>query len=220
MRSYEFSLSSARLTALPSGALWWSEVGLLCVSDLHFGKSVRIARLSGSMQPPYENQDTLARLERDILKQNPQTIICLGDSFDDLAEFEEMEEVEHRWLTSLMAGRHWIWIEGNHDSGPVDIGGSHVSKFKTGALTFRHIADPDQSGEISGHFHPKTHVKTKVRNISRPCFLADKSRVILPAYGTFTEGLRADSPVLSELMAKDAIAILTGKDAQTVPMKL
>lgn len=218
MRTHEFTLNDARLTALPSGALWWAERELLCVSDLHFGKSRRIARKGGSMLPPYENIDTLERLERDILTRNPQTLICLGDSFDDLAAFEEMEDEEHRWLTCLIAGRKWIWIEGNHDPGPVDIGGTHVASHTEGGLTFRHIADPDQSAEISGHFHPKGRLSAKGRGVSRPCFLVDDKRIILPAYGSYTGGLRSDTDVLRELMSENSIAILTGKSAQPIPM--
>jgi DNA ligase-associated metallophosphoesterase len=220
MRTYEFSLADARLTALPSGALWWSERGILCVSDLHFGKSGRIARRSGGMFPPYDNRETLSRLETDILTRNPQTIICLGDSFDDLAAYEEMDPSDHRWLSCLMAGRRWIWIEGNHDPGPVGIGGTHLQKLIEGPLTFRHIADPDQTGEVSGHFHPKTRVTVKGSSISRPCFLLDKHRLILPAFGTYTGGLRSDAPILQELMEPNALAILTGQKAQPVPMRL
>jgi uncharacterized protein len=218
MRTYEFSFHNANLTALPSGALWWAKAGLLCVSDLHFGKSSRIARKGGTLLPPFENADTLARLEKDILTRNPQTIICLGDSFDDLAAFEEMEVEDHNWLTCLMAGRKWIWIEGNHDPGPVDIGGTHVGSFRAGPLTFRHIADPDEMGEVSGHFHPKSRLIAKGRSISRPCFLIDERRIILPAYGSYTGGLRSDAPVLNELMSPKSIAVLTGKSATAMPM--
>ena len=219
MRTHEFTLNSARLTALPSGALWWSEVGLLCVSDLHFGKSDRIARRSGGMLPPYDSRETLARLETDILKRNPQTIICLGDSFDDLAAYEDMNPHDHRWLTCLMAGRKWIWIEGNHDPGPVDIGGTHLSQYREGPLVFRHIANPDARGEISGHYHPKSTVSANGRSVSRPCFLLDDRRVVLPAYGTYTGGLRSDAPVLRELMEPGAVAVLTGSSAYAIPMR-
>jgi len=220
MRSYEFILSGARLSALSSGALWWSETGILVVSDLHFGKSLRAARQGGAMLPPYENRDTLERLERDILKQNPAIVICLGDSFDALQAADEMEPAEQSWLTCLMAGRQWIWIEGNHDPGPVGLGGAHMAVLRQGPLSFRHIADPDASGEISGHFHPKTRISVKGRNLSRPCFLIDETRVILPAYGTFTGGLRSDAEILQELMGPDSVAVLTGKKAQPVPMHL
>jgi uncharacterized protein len=220
MRTYEFSLNGAHLTALPSGALWWAQTGILCVSDLHFGKSQRIARRGGSMLPPYDNRETLARLEADILTRNPQTIVCLGDSFDDLAAAEELDPSDERWLTCLMAGRKWIWIEGNHDPGPVGIGGTHLQQLKSGPLVFRHIADPDATGEVSGHFHPKTSVTVKGRTVSRPCFLLDDRRVVLPAFGTYTGGLHSDAAVLRELMAAGALSVLTGKKAQPVPMRL
>lgn len=213
-----FTLNNARLTALPSGALWWSERGVLCVSDLHFGKSNRIARRSGSLLPPYETSETLERLEADILRNNPQMVICLGDSFDDLAAFEEMDHTDHLWLTSLMAGRHWVWISGNHDPGPVDISGSHVNEISLGPLVFRHITVAGTCGEVSGHFHPKARINSKGRSLSRPCFLLDQERLILPAYGTYTGGLRSDSAALKAIMRTDAVAILTGKIAVKLPM--
>jgi len=218
MAGYIFSLNDARLTALPSGALWWSHRGILCVSDLHFGKSDRIARRGGALLPPYETRDTLERLETDILRNNPQTVICLGDSFDDLAASEEMDAEDHLCLTSLMAGRNWIWIAGNHDPGPIGIGGSHKSEIAVGPLHFRHIADLAKTAEVSGHFHPKARLSAKGRGMSRPCFLLDNHRLIMPAYGTYTGGLRSDSAALAALMEQDAVAILTGKTSVAIPM--
>ena len=55
-------LAGARLVARSSGALWWPEERLLCVSDLHLGKSERIARRGGTLLPPYETAETLDRL--------------------------------------------------------------------------------------------------------------------------------------------------------------
>ena len=218
MRTYEFTLSTAHLTALPSGALWWAERGLLCVSDLQFGKSNRHASKSGTPLSPHENAETLERLERDILTRNPQTIICLGNSFDDLAAFEEMEADDHQWLTCLIAGRKWIWIEGNHDPGPVDIGGTHLASHSEGGITFRHMADPDQTQEVSGYFRPKSPATATGQTISRPCFLVDHKRVILPAYGRDTGGLPSDKTVLHELMAENTTAIVTGSTTQAAPM--
>ncbi|MCH1387195.1 MAG: metallophosphoesterase, partial [Rhodobacteraceae bacterium] len=54
MDGYQFSLAGATMVALPSGALWWAAQNLLCVSDLHLGKSERMARRGGAMLPPYE----------------------------------------------------------------------------------------------------------------------------------------------------------------------
>ena len=62
--------------------MWWAERRLLCVSDLHLGKSERVARRGGAILPPYETQDTLERLEQDLQDYPVETVVCLGDSFD------------------------------------------------------------------------------------------------------------------------------------------
>ena len=218
MHGYTFSLRSAKLTALSAGLLWWHDRKLLCVSDLHLGKSERIARRGGTLLPPYENKDTLTRLAIAINALDPLTVVCLGDSFDDLESLDALSEDDHTNLATLTAGRRWIWIEGNHDPGPVNIGGTHLAEFETGPLTFRHIATPDASGEISGHYHPKASVKLKSGSMSRPCFLVDENRVILPAFGAFTGGLKSTDPVFTPLLKPSAIAVLTG--AQALPISM
>lgn len=218
MTGLPFTLAGAQLTALGSGALWWEERSLLCVSDLHLGKSERMARRGGAALPPYETQDTLLRLENDLQHTNAGTVICLGDSFDDTAAAEALAEEDRLWISRLQAGRRWVWIEGNHDPGPIGLGGSHLAELPVPPLTFRHIARPGKSGEISGHYHPKVKVQTRLRTVSRPAFLFDSDRVILPAYGTYTGGLRSTDEALNGLMRKEARAIMTGQTPRLVAM--
>ncbi len=218
MNGHEFTLAGARLTALGSGALWWSEHRLLCVSDLHLGKSERVARRGGAVLPPYDTRDTLNRLAADLAICNARTVICLGDSFDDLGAADALPEEERLWIARLQAGRRWVWIAGNHDPGPLEMGGTHLAELPLPPLGFRHIANTGASGEVSGHYHPKARIKTRARTISRPAFLVDSDRVILPAYGTYTGGLRSDDPALSALMRPEAVAILTGASVHAVPM--
>lgn len=214
----EFTCQGAVLTALPSGALWWAERGLYCVSDLHLGKAQRIARRGGGMLPPYENHATLQNIQEDIDALHPQTVVCLGDSFDDLSAAQDIDTADHLWITRMQAGRRWIWIEGNHDPGPVALGGTHLAEFEVGPLTFRHIANPAKGAEVSGHYHPKTRLKVRGRNITRRSFLVDQTRVILPAFGTYTGGLWSDHAVLQELMSPQAFAILVGERLHMIPM--
>lgn len=218
MSGYDFIFAGIELTLLPSGALWWQDAALLCVSDLHLGKSERMARRGGDILPPYETRDTLMRLERDIERTAARTVVCLGDSFDDLDASDNLPDTEAQWLSRLMAGRRWVWIEGNHDPGPMNYGGTHLAELFHPPIHFRHEARVGASGEISGHFHPKARLHLGGKSVNRPCLLLDGDRVIMPAYGTYTGGLRTDHDVLSRLMRPEAIAVLLGNPPQPIPM--
>ena len=211
---YAFQLNQARLTALPSGALHWPDQNLLTVSDLHFGKSERLARRGGTLLPPYETRATLTRLDADLETTGAKNVICLGDSFDDLTAADEIDETDRLWLTRLMAGRNWTWIEGNHDAGPVNLGGTHRAELRLDGLNFRHISTPE-AFEISGHYHPKARLPGR----TAPCFLIDSTRVIMPAYGAYTGGLACDHPNLLALMHPRALAVLTGAHCLARPMR-
>jgi len=213
MNGYVFIFAGATLVALPSGALHWPDAHLLVVSDLHLGKSDRMARRGGALLPPYETRATLARLGADLAATGAASVLCLGDSFDDGAACDAMEGDDRQQLSALMAGRIWTWVLGNHDPAPLALGGDHVAEATVGALTFRHIATPALA-EVSGHYHPKT----KVGGRAHRCFLLDADRLILPAYGAYTGGLFCEEPALTALMQPTALAILTGNQAQPVPM--
>lgn len=217
MTCHAFSFRGADLAALPSGALSWPAQGLLVVSDLHFGKSERLARRGGSLLPPYETRATLTKLDADLEATGARQVICLGDSFDDLQAEEAMDEADRLWLLRLMAGRDWTWVEGNHDPGPLSLAGTHRAEVTLGPLAFRHIATA-ASGEVSGHYHPKLRLAARGRTITRACFLHDDRRLILPAFGAYTGGLRADHPSLLALFAHPARAILTGAPCLSLPL--
>lgn len=216
--THEFDLAGVSLCARPSGALWIAATRTLCVSDLHLCKSDRVARRTGLMLPPFENRATLDRLAEEIAATDPACVVCLGDSFDDIAASDALDAGCRETLLRLQAGRSWLWLEGNHDPGPVDLGGTHLSELTQGALTFRHIAVPaaDRAGhaELSGHYHPKL----SLAGGARPCFAFDAARLILPAFGAYTGGLSARHPAIRGLLGKQAFAILTGRRAILAPL--
>jgi DNA ligase-associated metallophosphoesterase len=216
MNTHAFTLSSTRLLALPSGALLDPAEGLLCVSDLHLGKSDRIARRQGLMLPPYETRATLDRLATDLAATGARRVICLGDSFDDPAAADSLTAAERDTILRLQAGRDWIWIAGNHDPGPVDLGGSHRDEIAIGGLTYRHQTIPGTTAEVSGHYHPKLALPGA--GAAHACFLFDADRLILPAYGAYTGGLSATDPALRSLLSPRAHAILTGRRPILAPL--
>jgi uncharacterized protein len=68
MSGVDMTLAGADLVARFTGALWWPAERLLCVSDLHLGRSERLARRGGTLLPPYESRETLARLADEIAR--------------------------------------------------------------------------------------------------------------------------------------------------------
>ncbi|MFM2390404.1 MAG: hypothetical protein RLZZ437_1959 [Pseudomonadota bacterium] len=213
MNGYAFSFAGLALVALPSGALFWPDERTLIVSDLHLGKSERMARRGGALLPPYESRETLTRLSDDLGRTGAKSLIALGDSFDDLTAAQSLDDTDQMLLARLMAGRAWTWVEGNHDAGSHTYGGSHMAEARLGPLACRHIASAE-TPEISGHYHPKA----RLGGTARPCFLLDAQRIIMPAYGAYTGGLWTDAPALTNLMQPTAIAILTGSRAIPCPM--
>src|SRR5262249_53575381 len=69
-----------------------------------------------------------------------------------------------------------------------NIGGEFRDDFCVGAITFRHKPS-GADGEISGHLHPVARVSHRGRAVSRRCFAADKTRMVMPAFGAYTGGL-------------------------------
>jgi len=220
--SLPLTLAGARLKALPSGALWWPEERILAVSDLHLGKSERLARRGGALLPPYETRETLQRLSDEIGRRKPAEVICLGDSFDDDAAAEGLDDAGRETLATLMAGRRWVWIAGNHDPAPIDIGGTALAEVRREGLVFRHIAatrgGTGGTGEVSGHYHPKALLTLKGRRIARACFVLGAGRLILPAFGAYVGGLSVRDPAIAGLVGPNATALLLGSGISAIPV--
>jgi hypothetical protein len=192
------SLSSTLLLADPEGALYWSEQGVLVVADLHLEKGSSFAA-RGVLLPPYDTAATLARLARLVTQYAPRCVIALGDSFHDGGGPARLADSDREALSIMQRGREWIWITGNHDPEPATgIGGTFLETMATGGLTFRHLPT-GASGEISGHLHPVARVAHRGRAVSRRCFAADATRMIMPAFGAFTGGLNIRDAMFADV---------------------
>ena len=215
----QIALAGTTVELRPSGALFWHDRSLLCVGDLHLGRAERIVREGGDLLPPFETIDTLDRLETEIVASAPRLVVCLGDSFDDLAAARNLSEQVLVRIGRLAAGRRWVWVAGSHDPGPVELPGSHLAELRLGLLNFRHIALPrlaPGAGEVSAHYHPKARLTRRGTRIARRCFLADEHRVILPTFGSYTGGLDAGDAAFDALLAPTALAFLLGTGVTAV----
>jgi DNA ligase-associated metallophosphoesterase len=201
------------LEALPAGALWWADEGLLVVADLHLEKGSSYAR-RGRMLPPYDTPETLARLARVVGRFDPRAVLALGDSFHDDGGAARLSPSHRETLVALQAGRDWIWVAGNHDPAPHALPGSHLASFALGPVLFRHEPAGDAArGEIAGHLHPSARVLGQGRSVRRRCFAGDGHRLILPAFGAYAGGLNVLDRAFAGLFAPPTFrAFMLGDD--------
>ena len=199
--------------ATPEGALFWPSENALLVADLHLEKASWFARF-GQLLPPYDSHATLSALARDIDRSGATTLYCLGDSFHDRFGCDRLPADARALLTSLTARLDWVWITGNHDAGFVDhCGGRIAEELTVAGIVLRHEAVAgDPTPEISGHFHPKLRLHRKGRNVSRRCYVATATKLILPAYGSLTGGLDAHHPEILKKVGPGATALVPVTD--------
>jgi len=215
-------LNGADLRADLSGALFWPARRLLAVADLHLEKGSGFAA-RGRLLPPYDTAATLARLAAAIERHDPETVVCLGDSFHDGKAPERLGRDDGERLAGLVRGRRWVWIAGNHDpTPPLHLGGIVQAEFVLGALTFRHVAAADSSPvEVSGHFHPKAALSWRGQRIGGRCFIGDDRRLILPAFGAYAGGLDVHDPAIAGLFGRRTrIHILGRRQLHSFPARL
>jgi DNA ligase-associated metallophosphoesterase len=207
-----FSFAGHDLLALPQGALFWPARRALLVADLHFEKASWFA-IRGQMLPPYDTIATLTGLAALAEHTGAADIWCLGDSFHDSAGYERLPVDAQEMLRALTTGRRWIWITGNHDRAIDRCGGEVMDEALVDGLVLRHEADPCETRpELSGHFHPKLRVRVRGRQVSRRCFVATPTKLILPAFGALTGGLDADHPEIVRAVGAGAEALVPVED--------
>jgi DNA ligase-associated metallophosphoesterase len=207
------SFAGQSFQASPEGALYWPAQQALLVADLHLEKASWFARI-GQMLPPYDSIATLSALERDVERSGARRIFCLGDSFHDKYGCDRLPARAREMLTAMTSALDWVWIVGNHDAGFTDhCGGRIVEELRIDGLVLRHEAvKGDPSPELSGHYHPKYRIAKRGRLVSRRCYVASRTKLILPAYGALTGGLDAGHPEIVRKVGSDASALVPVSD--------
>ena len=196
--------------ALPCGALFWRDEGLLLVADLHLEKGSAFAR-RGWLLPPHDSLETLGRLISAVERTGARGVAMLGDSFHDGLGAAGMPEAARDLLARLQGVAELIWVTGNHDGGSAEVlGGRVVDELVLGGIRLRHEAVPGcREAEISGHFHPKVRLPLRTgRQVSKPCLALAGERLVLPAYGAYAGGLSVDDPAFVTALGQSPEAIV------------
>lgn len=198
----------------PAGAAFWPAKRVLIVADLHFEKSSSLAA-RGALLPPFDTKTTLERLNRLVRLYRPAKVIALGDSFHDPQAHTRLAKEDRAKIEAMAREASFIWIAGNHDKTVTGMPGTALPLYREGPFTFRHEATPVlgiRELEISGHYHPKASIDARAKRVSRPCFVTDSSRLILPAFGAYAGGLDVRDPAIARLFPRGLRVFLLGQD--------
>jgi len=208
-----FSFAGETFVASTDGALFWPSQNALLVADLHLEKSSWFARL-GQFLPPYDSHATLSALANEVDRTGATRLFCLGDSFHDAFGCDRLPAAARDLLTDLTGRLDWTWIVGNHDPGFADhCGGKLANEIEVAGIILRHEAmRGEPRPEMSGHFHPKLRISLSGRRVSRRCFVASPTKLILPAFGSLTGGLDARHPEIMRSVGNDAAALVPVSD--------
>jgi len=190
-----------------TGAIYVPDYRALLVADLHFEKGTsRAAR--GVHLPPYDTRSTLSVLECLVACYQPVRMISLGDSFHDRHGPARLDDDDLARIIALSSRTDVIWLTGNHDPDlPGCIGGTVAGEAALGPVTLRHEPRIGAEREIAGHLHPVASVVRRGRKLTRKCFIASSSRLIMPALGAYTGGLNVWSDAYRALFADDAFNV-------------
>lgn len=216
MMAAPLHLAGERLMLCPTGVAIWPAQATLIVSDLHFEKGSAMA-VRGAHVPPYDTRETLIRLAFSIRRHRPSRVLVLGDALHDDRALARMAPPDLAALRRLLEPLEVIWVAGNHDPSPQPgLPGVSVPEWSEGRLRFRHIGGAvplaRHEAELSGHYHPKATLPTRIGGITRPCFLATGQRLVLPAFGAFTGGLDVRDPAMAVVAKAAQRVFLLGRD--------
>lgn len=211
---FEFELAGAKVVADHQGGLWWPEQSLLAVADLHFEKGSAFATRTAQMLPPYDTHETIRVLSQIVERYQPLCIVCLGDNFHDAEGPNRLDDAARQRIQSLMSGRRFFWLEGNHDAAAAaTLGGESALELRIGSIVFRHEPQADDTlGEVCGHLHPVVTINTRVKRLRRKCFVSDGSRCVMPALGSYAGGLDVFDTAFEPLFRQGFASYALGRD--------
>lgn len=175
---------------LPERAVHWGTTVL--VADLHWGKGETF-RGMGLPVPGGELEDDLARLDTVLARTAARRLVVLGDLVHGRA-FATVEDAVARWRASRPVSI--VLVRGNHDRHQPSLPASWEIEavdgpLRDGPFLYSHYPEP-VAGSYTwcGHLHPTVTLSGKADRMRLPCFHLGSRVGVLPAFGTFTGGVR------------------------------
>jgi DNA ligase-associated metallophosphoesterase len=164
--------------------------------------------------PPWDTRVTLERLAVLLRRWRPARVVALGDSFHDRTGAGRLQAHDQVRLRAMTEFARFVWVLGNHDPLPPEgMEGEAVTEWREGPLLFRHEGVVGAAaGEVCGHHHPKAHIPARGAVVTRPCFVFDGHRLMLPDLGAYTGGLDVRDQAIRCLFPRGGRVFLLGQE--------
>jgi DNA ligase-associated metallophosphoesterase len=190
MTSEPFEFRGLKLDLLPEKAVWISELKVLLISDLHFGKASHFRKSGIPISEKVHDQDYQI-LTSLVSKYSPNQVYFLGDLFHSSWN-EEWEKLLS--FLGLFPTSSFHLVVGNHDILPSEKYLDsrlivHTHPVTLGVLLLSHEPTSPPSGflNVCGHIHPGILLKGRAKQRIRiPCFHYSENVLVLPSFGNFT----------------------------------
>lgn len=195
----KFHLEGEELILLPQRAIYFSNLKVLLISDLHLGK-INHFRKAGIPVPVAANKANTETLIKLMMDQKPDRVIFIGDLFHSHynEEWEVLGQVTRNFSScsfELVPGNHDIMSAHQYQKNNITL--HEINYSLTTQITLVHepvSTYEDSEYYISGHLHPAITLTGKGRQaLTFPCFWFGKQQALLPAFGVFT-GMKSVKP--------------------------
>ncbi len=195
----ELKFGNATVVLLTQRALYLPKLRTIIIADLHFGK-VNHFRRAGLPVPPKANDRNAERLIELLGMVNPSRAIFLGDLFhsaynDDWEVVGQIVRHFPQCSFDLIRGNHDILSDRQYSRQGIRLFQQElVDDLLLTHEPLSHERIPIGQVNVAGHIHPAARLVGKGRqSLVLPCFWLSGSRLILPAFGSFT-GIASINP--------------------------
>jgi uncharacterized protein len=200
-----------QLIADNSGALFWPGEQALLVADPSLGSGVNgaLAGANGASGPGASARQTLINLAAAMDRYEPATVIVLGDCLhaDGVAAGMTADDLEV--LRILQEDRTWIWVTGHaHRPAPPQLGGSTCAELTMAGIALRPRPTPGlATHEIAASMRPEAHISIHGYSLRRACFVGNRQRLLMPAFGATAGGVNVLSEPFRPLFGAGGMAV-------------
>jgi DNA ligase-associated metallophosphoesterase len=189
------------LTLLAERAVRWRETVL--VADVHLGKSAAF-RGAGLPVPPGELDADLDRLA--AVCRDARRLVVLGDLVHGAVDADTEARV------AAWRGRvpEVVLVAGNHDRRGVPASWRLlvVPAIEEGPFSLAHHPAERRGFVLCGHLHPVAVLAGRRDRVRLPAFWLRERMLVLPAFGSFTGGIRVRPAARERLICVTGTTLL------------